>query len=545
MNDNFKFFVPLDFEKSKDPADAGKMIVTGVASTRDIDSDKEVLEPEGFDLSRFLKSGYINYNHKSKDDPKAIIGEPISAWVKDGKLMIKGELYADSQKAIDVYDTALMLQKSSKTRRLGYSIEGRATERDPANPKRIIKAAITGCAITPTPKNTSTLVEIMKGHVDDFSYEYDLIKGEDSNGGAMTYIVDVVDEASGIRRTIDQDLNIRIERAMGTAEMAPTMPESVEHGRKPLKNNDFFQKNSKNLTKAEVYGEIFRMFTPDINKAKKIHALLEQIENKINPNMDPVISEETLQKAQDILDLAASEVEKSANAKDGLIKAEEEVARLTDELTKAVAAVTAEQKKFPDAGLSSEDQGQDDEDGGKIDKNPAKGESGGKQKSVHAAHTTKSDDDDLNKGEKDDLNKTDDNLVDLIKGLEATFDKKLSSLGELYEAEREENEDLKKSIEGLTDKVSSLEGAPAGPRKSVLSKSAIERFADEHPTGKVFSLTRNKEAVVDMLFDLSGIEKGVEDKELSKACQDVEAASWMEPKVQERLKKEHNIMIVQ
>ena len=60
MNDNFKFFVPLDFEKSKDPADKGKMIVTGVASTRDLDSDKEVLEPEGFDLSRFLKSGYIN-----------------------------------------------------------------------------------------------------------------------------------------------------------------------------------------------------------------------------------------------------------------------------------------------------------------------------------------------------------------------------------------------------------------------------------------------------------------------------------------------------
>jgi cell division protein FtsB len=276
---------------------------------------------------------------------------------------------------------------------------------------------------------------------------------------------------------------------------------------------------------------------------------MEQIEIKRNPNMsisDMNISEETLQKAQEILELASAEVEK-VKQKNELTKSEEEVARLTDELTKAVAAVTVEQKKFADGGLPQEDQGQEDEDGGKIEKNPKKGEEGGAQKSVHAY--SKSDEDDLNKSEapaavtKEGLEIGGESVIDLIKGLGDNFDKKLSSLATLYEAEREENEELKKSIEILGEKVQELQDSPA-PRKSVIAKSAVERFAEANPDAKVFSMSRNRTAVIDKLYELSGIEKGIVDEEISKAMQDAEAAGWIEPRTQKRLQDEHNIMIV-
>ena len=56
--EKFNFFVPLTFEKATDKK-TGKVAFAsrGIASTNDEDTDEEILEPDGFDLSYFKKYG--------------------------------------------------------------------------------------------------------------------------------------------------------------------------------------------------------------------------------------------------------------------------------------------------------------------------------------------------------------------------------------------------------------------------------------------------------------------------------------------------------
>lgn len=196
--DKFSVFVPFDIIEKSGKDGNPEMVIKGVASTRKKDTDDEILEPDGFDVTKFMKSGFLNYNHLASKDPSMIIGEPTKAVAKNGELYIEGVLYPESEMAQKVYQTAKVLRKGSKTRSFGFSIEGKALERDPFNPKRITKAEITGCAITPSPKNSGTSMEIVKGGIDamDFSPE----DGEE-------FLIDVTDE-SGVRTTVDKNFVI-------------------------------------------------------------------------------------------------------------------------------------------------------------------------------------------------------------------------------------------------------------------------------------------------------------------------------------------------
>jgi predicted house-cleaning noncanonical NTP pyrophosphatase (MazG superfamily) len=165
--DTFKFFVPLDIIKGGKDEKTGKqtMMVSGIASTSHEDLDGEFLDPKGFDLSYFLTSGLLNYNHQASKDPGAIIGEPTMAEIRKEGLYLEGRLY-DNELARKVYDKTLELQQQSDTRRMGFSIEGKALERDKLNPKKVLRAAISGCAICPSPKNYHTFVEILQKGID-------------------------------------------------------------------------------------------------------------------------------------------------------------------------------------------------------------------------------------------------------------------------------------------------------------------------------------------------------------------------------------------
>lgn len=181
---DFNFFIPAEIEKAKDKQGNEVMRVKGIASTADEDSEGEVLLPIGFDLSRFLSTGYINWNHQGKSDPSKIIGEPdIAKITKNGDLYIEGVLYPESDLAKSVWKLGETLSRNSKTRKIGWSIEGRALERDIVNPKKITKALITGVALTPTPVNIATYVDLVKGtQKQDFTeYEDDILqKAENS-----------------------------------------------------------------------------------------------------------------------------------------------------------------------------------------------------------------------------------------------------------------------------------------------------------------------------------------------------------------------------
>jgi len=242
-SDEFNFFIPCDIEKSKNKKGEDVMRVKGIASTPDEDSQGEYLDPKGFDLSRFVDSGYINYNHFGKTDPGMIIGEPDKAEVTNKGLYIEGFLYNGSAQAKRVWELGNILNKSSKNRKLGWSIEGRAIQRDPINPKKITKALITGVAITPSPVNKNTFVDIVKGEQkEDFiEYQYDVKKNE--NGDFLLEI-----EKGGKTYVLRKDFTLEeVTKAMTTSNTAPLIPESLD---KEVKDVAVFKGMADSISKA-------------------------------------------------------------------------------------------------------------------------------------------------------------------------------------------------------------------------------------------------------------------------------------------------------
>lgn len=230
---DFNFYInDLTIEKAKGKDGREEMILGGVASDDSVDTEQETLVPMGYDLSYFNKYGFINWNHKAKEDPTKIVGEPIQGEVRGNKFYIQGRLYSDSEMAKGIYSLAKTLQKSGSSRKLGWSIEGKALERDPYNQKRITRALITGVAITPTPVNSNTFVDIIKGQQKDdlVDYKFDY---QQANGG-KTCILDVVTD-DGIRIQIEKDFTVKISKATTTQSIAPLMKESLDEDLKVLK----------------------------------------------------------------------------------------------------------------------------------------------------------------------------------------------------------------------------------------------------------------------------------------------------------------------
>lgn len=239
--DRFNFFIPMGgnhIEKAAKQTGGKRydnMIVEGIASDSTKDTDEETLMPSGYVTDRFLQYGFINYDHRSKDNPKYFIGEPTIAKVQNNEFFVKGKLYKDNAVARDLWDTMIMLKKSDSKRKVGWSIEGKALERDLQNPKKITKALITGVALTLNPKNTNSYADIVKGEYSDSFIEYEypddqLIKSEDNN----KYLVDIIDDKSGFRYTIDDDLKVNVTKAMDTVSAGPLIKEDLERKLKIL-----------------------------------------------------------------------------------------------------------------------------------------------------------------------------------------------------------------------------------------------------------------------------------------------------------------------
>ncbi len=315
----FKFWVPAEISKAKTVTGKEKWVFKGIASTADEDTDGEVLVPQGFDLSYFLTDGFVNWNHQSKNNPSAIIGEPIKAEIRPEGMYVETELYQGSEVAKGVWELGQILEKSKSGRKLGFSIEGKVLEKDPDDENKIIRAKITGLAITPSPKNKSTFADVVKGHSFNGDWEMeDLVEGDLDLTGP--FVVDIND-GKGNRITIDKALNINIEKAEKGTEEEEETEESEEEKKKSLDTtagapvtpsnfstaNPHFKpdekKNLKNvagetldtspdssnlkkkLTKSEVYEVIFTHATTDIEKADKIYQLIEQVDLKSSYDM--------------------------------------------------------------------------------------------------------------------------------------------------------------------------------------------------------------------------------------------------------------------
>lgn len=279
-DEKFNFWLPFEIEKAQNKKGEKVMKIKGIASTDKEDSDGEILEPIGFDLSRFLSIGFLNWNHQAKNDASKIIGEPTVAKITPkGELYVEGILYNGHPLAESVWNLGETFERNNSKRRLGFSIEGRAIERDSINPKRITKALLTGLAVTPSPVNLNTYVDLCKGNQsEDFlEYQFDeedlLVKAENakylyefSNNGVRygitkSFEVEDVDKAeqseqvkAKIKKVMDEfkagtlksgsgdvvtdrkqaiaiamsEAGVAKEKAMDVAATKPLVPESLD-----------------------------------------------------------------------------------------------------------------------------------------------------------------------------------------------------------------------------------------------------------------------------------------------------------------------------
>lgn len=194
IDNRFNFWVPVDIMKAKsstkekdDDSKYDNMVFEGMASDASEDDEGESMNPNGFILDRFLKTGLLNLDHltsRAKENKSRFwIGEPIDAWVKDNKFYVKGKLWKKSPEARAFWDKCLQMAESGSTRKPGMSIEGKVLERDKKNPRRVTKALITNVAMTFQPVNTNSFFDIVKGRQsqDYIDYEFKTDKDFDEN----------------------------------------------------------------------------------------------------------------------------------------------------------------------------------------------------------------------------------------------------------------------------------------------------------------------------------------------------------------------------
>ena len=243
------------------------MVLGGIASTRDIDREGESLLPEGFDYNYLVNNGYINWHHQLSKNPDSVIGEPTLARVTPKGLYIEGKLYPNSEMAKKAYTLAKTLEQNSSNRRLGWSIEGKVVERDPANPKRVTKAKITGVALTPMPINPNTMVTIIKAMSGD-AEAYEVVPEELPANGGQEYIMNEPLKDGGYVKlnpqgeiVIHLGKGYKTTKAMNTVNASAIIPEDLEGDTKlTLQNKKDEEVTNRLLNKGEVYEHIFREY---------------------------------------------------------------------------------------------------------------------------------------------------------------------------------------------------------------------------------------------------------------------------------------------
>lgn len=278
MKDRFNFFFPLEIEKGGEQGQLRK--IKGICSTDAEDSDGETLIPEGYDFEPLLKTGFLNWNHQAKTSSRAICGEPTAAKIiNNGKdFYIEGVIYPNEE-GRNVIQLAETLEKYSPNRRLGFSIEGQALERDVLNPKKVLRARITGVAITQSPKNPNTLMNIVKGE-----YSEEFIEEEDE-----TYNEE---KKSDVNKAMMVNVDINPPSVEGTKD-----------------KNELTEV----LKKSDIYNQIYNRYTRDFEKAEQIYNFINTVKTKC---MVDNITSDVLEKAFAILDESIEKSEDQKSLKD-------------------------------------------------------------------------------------------------------------------------------------------------------------------------------------------------------------------------------------
>lgn len=513
----FRFWMPIDkIEKAKDEAGNDVMIVGGLASTSRNDLDGETLNPtpEGFDVSYLRERGVVNWNHSKQ--PDAIIGEPSKIEFRKGGMYVESMLYPDSELAKKVYALGKNFQKHSKTRRLGYSIEGAALVRDLANPSFVPKARITGLALTVNPKNADSVVDILKGEFHEFIDDDAIMAAEIldisnvANGGT-NHLLDIT-KPDGTRIILDRSYNLKIYKDLSAnGNGAPLKKESLKQ--EIVELPAITSKKDTRLTKAQCFEKIFdRCGVITLEKANNIFETLNSLNMEINTTGKLTeVTDDMLEKALGILNSTES---------------------------KAVSILEKGAKEEAPKKKKKKEEDEDDEEG---------------EEKKDTGHYEK-----MEKALIANANSMQENfgaLGTLFKGLRD----RVNEGNELVKGLQTENNTLKTTVDALKKSVDEIGDTGQG-RRSATSAKAIERNfvksidGEEGQGGTANDMLEkaitegkaikvgNKRAVSNLL-DTMVFEKGFR-PELAKALTTFEATGQVGQDVVEIVKKEKGILIV-
>lgn len=506
MENRFNFWFPIEKAQEIIDPDTGevRMLLGGIASTADEDSDGEFLDPKGFDIEPLLKSGMVNWHHQAKDQPATIIGEPTKAEIRPDGLYVETELYPSSKIAQEVWQLAQTLEKDSKTRRLGYSIEGKVLKRkseDKNSPdyKKIQKAMITGVAITHQPKNPKTFASIIKGGVDIDD-------------------VDVEDETN--EEDVEEEKRTTEKKGLDTKTGKALIKESVD---KKIKNQTF--------GKAEIFDKLFHDLPAiNFNKANKIYVLLQKIAKMEGRNY---VTEEDIQKAYDALGIEfdSEDIEKACGSKKNELEKDLDTKR-----SKKKEEVEEEFEEDEDEDEEEEEMEEEIPELNKIKKSMGVNRFDRIEKAMTASHQINA------------------KYIKALGMMVKDVSQKLEDI-----AEREE--ELLDIIKSQEDTISSLEerleefgsGVPAP--KSLSASRPVERtfakgFDNEFGVEREFGRRKNNQVsmskqanVVAEILDQATFAKGFDD-EFSRAVTHFEASKTLPSNIIARIKNEFGIEIV-
>lgn len=523
MSNKFKFYAPLEIQKAKDDKGVEVMRIGGIASTSDEDADGEFLDPNGFILDDFLNVGFVNWHHGAKNKPKTIVGEPSLAEIRPDGLYVECDLYPSSDIAKEIYETAQILEKDSKTRRLGFSIEGEVIERgsdDENDPlyNVIKKANITGLAITHMPKNAATFAQIIKGFTGgEMSESSD--SDSDSDDGTLN--------TKNGKAIVKESLNKKIKKLVPDVNTVTKSKFSII-----------------NLDEESMYDKIFETFTDiNIEKAEKVYSLLTKISQDMKKGK---IDDNKLEKAMNALGLDVTEAnpflskaKSEENEEDDDSGSEEE-----DEKVKAAAKKIAEkvQKEEFGKGKNSDDSDEEEEEDedDEMEKSKASEKLGGNKglfllfsKEIQKAKAQNT----VENRALGVLIKSTLEENQLLKG-------NLEEQKEIFKAQTEMIANQNELIKGLVEKIESF-GAIPEPRKSI-TKGFTEKFPETIEKGQntnVLSISKNKNQIVELL-DQKTFAKGF-DEEFSKATTSFEASNALPANIIARLRSENGITITE
>lgn len=496
LEDKFTFWCPLEKAQDLDPTTGEPVMkLGGIASTSDEDSDGEFLDPKGFDIKPLIESGMVNWHHQAKGQPATIIGEPTKAEIRPEGLYIETELYPSSKIACDVWELANTLEKDSKTRRLGYSIEGKVVKRKSNNKnspdyKKIVKAIITGVAITHQPKNPKTFANIIKGEIDD---------------------------------DMDDDEETKEEKSLDTESGKPLRKESLN---KKLKNQTF--------GKSEVVERLFKDIPGiSIEKAEKIYSLTLKISNmkgKIS------VTEEDIQKAYEALGLELEPTEDVQKGGDGCTNGGKE-----QTLNKAKAKKAEDADDSEEQEKTTEENEEDDDDAQKGcgDKMKKGGDGGNRfdriEKAMATSHQITS--------------KYIKALGVMIKDASQKLEKAAERETELLDLVKAQED----TISALTEKIEQFGSEVPAPKSLSAARPVERQFAKgneeddlnkggEGRKSNQVSMSRQPRLVAEIL-DQATFAKGY-DAEFSKACTTFEASKTLPASIIARVKNECGYEIV-